>query len=142
MTGSGNKTQTQKPAGGATAKPAPQKPENKAPVKPTPQAKPTPQSKPTQDQDKRIHQLINEVRLLEKTVLELKQKKELEAVAVMLPVDLLARLRGFLIDYERATGFTMGFSDYVRDSLAVCIDADEEEWRREQEEQLKELEEK
>jgi hypothetical protein len=72
---------------------------------------------------------------LKKNVLELQQEKELEAVTVMLPSDLPARIRALLCDYQRAAGLTIGFSEYVRESLMVCIYADEEELRREQEEQ-------
>jgi len=88
-------------------------------------------------QEKRLTQLWNEVRLLEKKIQKMEQRKELEAVTVMLSTELLERVYTFLIDCNRATGDKMSFSEYVENSLFLCLEAEESQWQREQEEAMK-----
>jgi hypothetical protein len=140
MTEQTSKTQPQKPAGGVTGKQALQKPENKTPVKPVnhkSQAlapKPSPSSKSANDLEKRIQQLWNDLRDLEKKVLDLRQKIDMDALTFMLPSYLLSRILAYLDKCERSTGCKLSISHYVEHALFVCLEVDEEELRKEQEE--------
>jgi aspartokinase len=113
--------------------PVTNKTDNKATAKPN-------ITKPGADQEKAINKLRQEIKTLTKTVKEMQQKTETQAVNISIPRKLLSRVNAYLLDYAHSTGETVSLSELTCDALNVYLWAEEDNKRLEEERERAELE--
>ena len=103
---------------------------NKAAVKSNPKTNTT---KVIPDQEKAINQLKQEIRTLTKTVKEMQQKPDTQAVNIAIPRKLLSRVNSYLLDYTKDTGETVSLSELTCDALDAYLWGEKENQRLEDE---------
>jgi hypothetical protein len=96
-------------------------------------------AKPAPNQEKAINQLRQEIRTLTKTVKEMQQKPDTQAVNIAIPRKLLSRVNVYLLDYEHNTGTTVSLSELICDALDVYLWGEKENQRLEEERERAEL---
>lgn len=97
-------------------------------------------TKPGADQEKVINQIRQEIRTLTKTVKEMQQKPDTQAVNITIPRKLLSRVNTYLLNYARNSGDTVSLSDLICDALDVYLEGEKENQRLEEERRRIELE--
>ena len=97
-------------------------------------------TKPGADLEKVVNQLKQEVRTLSKTVKEMQQKPEKQAVIVTMPQILFSKFNAYLSDCNRSAGTTVSLSALICEAMDLYLWAEEENKRREEERERAELE--
>lgn len=97
-------------------------------------------AKPGADQEKATNQLRQEIRTLSKTVKEMQQKPDTQAVIVTMPQKLLSKANAYLSDIERSVGLTWSLSTLICEAMDLYLWAEEENKQKEEERERAELE--
>ena len=97
-------------------------------------------TKPGADQEKAINQLKQEIRTLSKTVKEMQQKPENQAVIVTMPQILFSKFNAYLSDCNRSAGTTVSLSTLICEAMDLYLWAEEENKQKEEEREKAELE--
>jgi hypothetical protein len=111
------------------------KTDNKATAKPN-------TTKAVIDQEKVINQLKQEIRTLTKTVKEIQQKPDTQAVIMTMPQELISRINVYLLEVSNTMGYTVSLSELTCDALDAYLWAEEDNKRLEEEQERAELEKK
>lgn len=90
-------------------------------------------NKAATDQDKAINQLRQEIRSLSKTVKEMQQKLDIQAVNIAIPQKLLSRVNACLSEYEKDIGKTIGLSEFICEAIDLYLYGEEQNKRLEEE---------
>lgn len=89
-------------------------------------------TKPGADPEKVINQLKQEIRTLSKTVKEIQQKPDTQAVIVTMPRELLSKANAYLFEIERSAGLTWSLSELICEAMDLYLWAEEENKRMEE----------
>jgi hypothetical protein len=109
---------------------------NKAAEKSNPKTNTT---KPGADQEKVVNQLKQEIRTLSKTVKEMQQKPDTQAVIVTMPQKLFSKFNAYLSDCNRSAGTTVSLSTLICEAMGLYLWAEEENRRMEEERERAQL---
>jgi hypothetical protein len=96
-------------------------------------------SKTAIDPGKVINQLRQEIRNLNKTIKEMRQKPDMQVVNVMMPRKLLSKTNAYLLTCTRSTSENVSLSDLICDAVDVYLWGVEENTRMEEERKKAEL---
>jgi hypothetical protein len=95
-------------------------------------AKPKP-TKTAVDQDKIIKQLRQEIKTLNKTIKDMQQKPDIQAINIAISKKLLSRVNAYLMEFVHDTGETMNLSDFICEAMDLYLYGEEQNKRIEEE---------